>query len=85
MRDITLSVDDQIYQKAEIKAAQLGTSVPELLKAALIWLVEDEADSERRKRLQYETLASIHAFSAGDRLNRSDAHERSTLPGNCFA
>jgi antitoxin component of RelBE/YafQ-DinJ toxin-antitoxin module len=80
MRNITISVDDQVYQKAEAKAAELGISVLDLVEAFLIQLAEEETDFEQRKRLQRETLASIQVFSAGDRLSRAGVHERSVLP-----
>jgi hypothetical protein len=79
MRNITVTVDDRIYQRARIKAAELDTSVSALVKAFLVQLVDEETDFERRKRLQQETLASIHAFSAGDRLSREHVHERDAL------
>lgn len=76
MRNIVVSVDERIYQIAEAKAARLGTSVSAMIKVFLAQMAEEETDSEQRKRLQRETLASIHAFSADDRLNRAQAHER---------
>lgn len=80
MRNITVTVEDQVYQKARIKAAELDTSVSALVKAFLVQLADEETDFERRKRLQRETLASIHNFSAGDRLSRDQVHERNALP-----
>ena len=80
MRNITVSVDDQVYQKAEAKAVKLGSSVSALVRAFLIQLAEEETDPEQRKQLQRETLASIQAFSAGDRLCRAQVHERGTHP-----
>lgn len=80
MRNITVSVDDRVYQRARIKAAELDTSVSALVQQFLIKLAEEESDLERRKRLQREILASIHAFSAGDRLSRDQVHERHALP-----
>lgn len=80
MKNITVSVEDEVYQRARIKAAELNTSVSALVKAFLIRLTEEESDLERRKRLQRETLASIHAFSAGDRLSREQVHDRHALP-----
>lgn len=50
-----------------------------LVKVFLQQLTEEESDFQRRKRLQHETMASIHAFSAGDRLNRDEVHERNAI------
>lgn len=80
MKKITVSVEDEVYQRARIKAAELDTSVSALVKVFLTKLTEEESDMERRKRLQRETLASIHAFSAGDRLSREQVHERLAGP-----
>ena len=80
MKNITVAVEDEIYERARSKAAELNTSVSALVQAFLIKLTEEESDLERRKSLQCETLASIHAFSASDRLSREHVHERSTLP-----
>ena len=80
MKNITVSVQDEVYQRARIKAAELNTSVSALVQAFLSKLTEEESDLERRKRLQRETLASIHAFSADDRLSREQVHERHALP-----
>jgi hypothetical protein len=79
MKNITVAVEDEVYQRARIKAAELDTSVSALVKAFLVKLTEEESDLERRKRLQRETLAAIHTFSAGDRLPREQAHERHAL------
>lgn len=79
MKNITVTVDDEIYQRARIKAAEQQTSVSALVKAFLVKLTEEESDLERRKRLQQETLAAIHTFSAGDRLSREEMHERNAL------
>lgn len=76
MKRITVSVGDQIYQRARLKAAALDTSVSALVKEFLVQLTAEETDSERGKGLQREVIATITAFSAGDRLNREQAHER---------
>ena len=78
MKNITVSLDDEIYRRARIKAAELDTSVSALVKKHLIELAGQETDFERRKRLQDELLASVkvHRFSASDRLTRDEVHER---------
>lgn len=79
MKNITVTVDDDLYRRARIKAAEKNTSVSALVKAFLKQLTEEESDFQRRKRLQYETMASINAFSAADRLNRDEVHERNAI------
>jgi len=78
MKNITVSLDEEVYRRARIKAAELDTSVSALVKKYLVELAGQETDFERRKRLQNELLASVkeHRFSAKDRLTRDEAHER---------
>jgi hypothetical protein len=79
MKNITVSVDDDTYRRARIKAAEANTSVSALVKRFLRELGGEESDFERRKRLQRETLATVRAFRAADRLPRDVIHERETL------
>lgn len=76
MKNITVSVSDDIYRRARIRAAELDTSVSALVRDFLEQVTEKESEFERRRRLQQEVLASIGQFRAGDRLSRDEAHER---------
>jgi plasmid stability protein len=76
VKNITVSVDDETYRKARIRAAETGTSVSAMVRHYLEALSSDESDFERRKRLQHETIASIRAFRAADRLTRDEVHDR---------
>ncbi len=80
MKNITVSLPDDIYRRARIKAAEQGTSVSALVREFLTSLGVEESDFERRKRLQAEILASVKEFRAGDRMPREKAHERNALP-----
>jgi hypothetical protein len=78
MKNITVSLDDEVYRRARIKAAELDTSVSALVKKYLIELAGQETEFERRKRLEVEVLAKIkgRGFSAKDRLSRDEVHHR---------
>jgi plasmid stability protein len=76
VKNITVSVDDETYRKARIRAAETGTSVSAMVRRYLEALSEDESDFDRRRRLQYETIAAIRAFRAADRLTRDEVHDR---------
>lgn len=76
MKNITVSLPDDVYRRARITAAERDTSVSMLVREFLIALASGETDFARRKGLQDETLASIKAFRASDRLRRTAAHER---------
>jgi plasmid stability protein len=76
MKNITVSLPDEIYRRARIKAAERDTSVSALVRDFLVALGEDESDFERRRRLQAEVLGSIDRFRAGNRMTREEAHRR---------
>lgn len=77
MKNITVSLDNEVYRKARVRAAELDTSVSALVRKYLVELAGDESDFQRRHRLQAETLATIRSFSASDRLPRDKVHQRS--------
>ena len=79
MKNITVSLPDEIYRRARIHAAERDTSVSALVREFLTELGEEESDFERRKRLQKEVLATIRSFRAGDRLTRHQVHDRHAL------
>ena len=82
MKNITVSLDDETYRRARIKAAERNSSVSALVKGFLLQLTAEESEFERRRRLQRETLAAIRAgqtFRAADRLSRDEIHERDAL------
>ena len=76
MKNITVSVDDEIYRKARIKAAERDTSVSALVKRFLTELVVDESGVDRLKREERELRERITVFRATDRLPRDDVHKR---------
>jgi plasmid stability protein len=79
MKNITVSVPEEIYRRARIRAAERDTSVSALVREFLSRLGQEESDFERRKRLQKEVLASIRSFRAGERLSRDQVHDRNAL------
>jgi hypothetical protein len=76
MKNITVSVDENTYRRARMKAAEQDTSVSALVKRFLTELASEESDGERLKREERELRARIAAFRAGDRLLREDVHGR---------
>lgn len=79
VKNITVSLPDDVYRRARIKAAERDTSVSALVREFLKGLAEEESDFERRKRLQEEVLSSVKNFRAGDRIAREKAHDRNAL------
>jgi plasmid stability protein len=74
MPNITLTLDEDTYRAARIKAAEAGTSVSALVRDYLISLTQ--ADARFAALLaQEETLrAGIQGFDASDRLPRETLH-----------
>jgi plasmid stability protein len=79
VKNITVSLPDDVYRRARVKAAERDTSVSALVRDFLEALAAEESDSERRKRLQSEVIASIRQFRASDRLTRDEAHDRDAI------
>lgn len=80
MKNITVSVDDSLYHRARVRAAEMQTTVSGLVREFLVGIVADEAEPANRPRALAEIIASIRAehpgFSAFGRLPRDTAHER---------
>jgi len=76
MRNITVTVDEETYRRARIKAAERDTSVSALVKHFLAELAVGESDNERLKREERALRERIATFRAADRLQREHVHER---------
>jgi len=76
VKNITIAVEDEVYRRARIRAAQDDTSVSALVRDFLIQLANQEDTAERLKRLQEQTRKKIKKFRAADRLERTATHER---------
>jgi plasmid stability protein len=74
--NITVSLDEAVYRRARIKAAERNTSVSALVRDFLNDLGSGETDFERRTRLQDDVIRSIGRFRARDRLGRDEVHGR---------
>ncbi len=76
MKNITVTVDDQTYRKARIKAAEQDTSVSALVKHFLAEFAAGESDTDRLKREERALRERITSFRAADRVSREDLHGR---------
>ena len=86
MKNITISIDDEIYRLSRIKAAESGISVSALVRTYLADLVRgpiSDIEFDRLCQLQEETLNAIRARGAGlriaDNLSRDALHKRDAL------
>ena len=80
VKNITVSVDDEVYHRARIRAALLHTSVSALVRDALSEIAGSELEFERlcaeEERLRQRLAARGAVFSAADRLTRDETHDR---------
>lgn len=76
MANITVSVPDDVYRQARIRAAEQGRSVSALVAEYLASLSEAEDAFDRLLAQQEEVFQEIESFRAGDRLGRDEVHDR---------
>lgn len=86
MKNITVTIDDETYRKARIKAAEKSTSVSALVRDFLAGLDDDEGEAARFARLLrqqnelVDRIRTTHAgFSAAENLSREALHDRHAL------
>ena len=80
MKNITVSLDDDLYRRARIRAAQEDTSVSAVVRRFLTEFASEGTEFERLKRQEQELRSQIHEFRASDRLSRERIHERQDAP-----
>ena len=76
MKNITVSVPDQVYRDARIQAAERGSSVSALVAEFLASLSGADAEFKRLEAQQRSVQEEIARFSARDRLDRDELHRR---------
>jgi hypothetical protein len=76
VKNITVSVDDETYRRARVKAAASGASVSRLVRSFLVSFAHEETEFDRLKRAEQALRDTIIDFSAGDRLDRDAVHAR---------
>jgi plasmid stability protein len=76
MKNITVTVPDDVYRNARIRAAERGTSVSSLVAEYLGSLSGREAEFSRFEAQQKQIQTQISRFRARDRLNRDQLHDR---------
>lgn len=79
MKNITVSVPDEVYRAARVTAAEQGTSVSALVKTYLESMAQKDTEFLRLERLQNSALARI-ALQGGlkmsENLTRDELHDR---------
>jgi hypothetical protein len=75
VKNITVTLDDDTYRRARVKAAEMDTSVSALVKQFLSELAAGESEFERLKKKEQALRERIAAFRGADRLSRHEVHE----------
>ena len=76
MKNITVSLDDDIYRRARMVAAERDTSISALVKGFLVSLGAGETQMERLKREERALRERITSFRASDKLSRDAQLDR---------
>jgi hypothetical protein len=76
VKNLTVSVPDDVYRNARVAAAERDTSVSALVVAYLQRLSGRMDEFARLEALQREVQAEIGQFRAADRLGRDEVHDR---------
>jgi hypothetical protein len=76
MKNITVTVPDDVYRNARIRAAERGTSVSALVGDYLRSLSDRQAEFSRLEAQQRQIQREIRRFRARDRLDRDQLHTR---------
>ena len=76
MKSITLSVPDDVYRAARIRAAERGVSLSALVTSYLRALSAGRQEFGRLYAQQQRVQKKIAHFRAADRLSRDELHSR---------
>jgi len=76
VRHITVTVPDEVYRSARIRAAEQGRSVSALVTDFLRSIVAGDAEFRRLEQQQHQVQTEILQFRAGERLSRDEVHDR---------
>lgn len=76
VKNITVTVDDETYLRARVKAAEQETSVSALVRRYLTAFAAQESEFEKLERMEQELRETIKGFSAADGVLRDALYER---------
>lgn len=77
MKNLTVSVPDEVYRNARIRAAERGSSVSALVREYLRSLSEGMSQEFARLEAEQRRIqAEITRFRASDQLDRDQVHDR---------
>jgi plasmid stability protein len=78
VKNITVSVPDEVYRRARIRAAERDTSVSALVSEFLLNIADEEPAKGLRETIEAIRKANPN-FSATDLVSREELHDRDAL------
>jgi plasmid stability protein len=76
MTNITVSVPDDVYRAARIRAAEQGSSVSALVAEYLRSLSDRDAEFARLEAQQQKIISQIKSFNPRHNLSRDELYDR---------
>jgi plasmid stability protein len=76
VKNITVSVPDDVYRAARVHAARHNSSVSAMVAEFLRSLSADDDEFRRLVKLQEEIMGDLGDFSAAERLPRDELYDR---------
>lgn len=76
MTNITVSVPEEVYRAARIRAAEKGSSVSALVAEYLRSLSDRDAELARLAAKRQEIISQIKGFSPHHNLSRDELYDR---------
>lgn len=76
MANLTIAIEDELLQKARVRALQQGTSVNAVLRQYLQAWTDDSRSRQTAIREILDLANSIDTGSGGRRWTRDELHER---------
>jgi plasmid stability protein len=76
MRNITVSLNDDLIRRAKVRAAQEDSSVSAVVRRFLEDYAKAETEFERLRQQEIDLRKQITHFDATDRLTRDELYDR---------
>lgn len=76
MKNITVSIDDETYRRARVRAAEKDTSVSAVVRDFLVDFATERSEFEQLAAREREIRKKIGDFDASRRLSRDALHQR---------
>ena len=76
MRNITVSLDDDLVRRAKIRAATEDSSVSAVVRRFLEDYARGKSEFEQLRDEEIKLREQITHFNASDRLDRDELHDR---------